>query len=130
MKPEETRWVEQAKKMLALGPGAIQQMPPFAVSMLTYFYGANSVQLRAYIQRIEQISREKSGTSFSQFACASGFVENTIREIENGLVANLRTAIEGELLGDLARLSREALCANTEERKNVAAVLADNSCRC
>lgn len=54
---------------------------------------------------------------------ARGVIANTIRELENGLVTNLRTSIEGEVLGDLLALSKEALSANSEETKNVAAFL-------
>lgn len=46
-----------------------------------------------------------------------------MRELENGLIGSLRAPIQGEILGDLVGLARDALGENTADSKNVAAVL-------
>jgi hypothetical protein len=122
---DETNWIQQGKKLLDQGMEATYDLPPFAVSMLTYFYGSNSMQVRAYLQGVEHIAKSKQGgLAHNSFMHARGVISNTISELENGLVANLRTSIQGELLGDLVELSKEALSENTDQTKNVAAVLA------
>jgi hypothetical protein len=122
-RPEETKWIEQGNQLLDPGIGGPYDLPPFAVSMLTHFYGPGSMQLRAYMEGAENITKRKEGVAHHLFMHARGAVANTIRELENGLVANLRTSIQGELLGDLIGLAKEALSQNTDETKNVAAVL-------
>jgi hypothetical protein len=122
-RPDETKWIEQAKELLNSGMGGTHDLPPFAISMLTYFYGPGSMQLRAYMAGADNITKRKEGVAHHLFMHARGAVANTIRELENGLVANLRTSIQGELLGDLVGLAKEALSQKTDETKNVAAVL-------
>jgi hypothetical protein len=123
-RPDETRWIQQAKELLNSGMGGTHDLPQFAVSMLTYFYGANSAQLRAYLQRADNIYRDKTvGPTHQLFLHARGTVSNTVRELENNLVGDIRSSIQGELLGDLVGLAKEALSENTDETKNVAAVL-------
>jgi hypothetical protein len=46
-----------------------------------------------------------------------------VRELENNLVGSIRSSVQGELLGDLVGLAKEALSENTDETKNLAAVL-------
>ena len=121
-RPDELKWIEQGKALINTGMAAAYELHPFAISMLNYFYGANSVQVRAYMQGAEQISKQKEGRH-QPFMHARAAVSNTIRELENGLVANLRTSIEGEVLGDFVSLAREALSLNSDEANNVAAVL-------
>jgi len=92
--------------------------------MLTYFHGANSAQMRAYMQRADNIYKDKSaGPTHQLFMHSRGTVSSLVRELENGLVGNIRSSVQGELLGDLVGLAKEALSTNTEETKNVAAVL-------
>lgn len=122
-RPDEAKWILQGNQLLNSGMESTHELPPFAVSMLTYFYGANSAQVRSYMEGADSILRNKEGSAHRLFMHARGAVASTIRELENGLVANLRTSIEGELLGDLVGLAKEALSQNTDETKNVAAVL-------
>jgi len=119
----EANWIEQGNALLSEGEEAMYTLPPFAISMLTYFYGANSVQVRIYQQTVDNLFKNKGGATRLSFYLAQGAVSNTIRELENGLITNLRTSIQGEVLGDMVGLAREALSANTVETKNVAAVL-------
>jgi hypothetical protein len=96
---DEARWIQQAKGLLNSGLEGTHDLPPFAVSMLTYFYGANSAQVRAYMLRTEQIYKDKaSGPTHQLFLHARGTVSNTVRELENNLVGNIRATIEGDYL--------------------------------
>jgi len=122
-RPDEAKWIQEGKKLLSSGSSATHDLPHFAISMLTAFYGPGSVQVRAYLDGASNISKDRNGLAHRLFMHARGAVENTIRELENGLVANLRASIQGEVLGDLIGLSKEALSENTEQTKNVAAVL-------
>jgi hypothetical protein len=123
---DEKKWVEQAKELLNSGASATHDLPPFAVSMLTYFYGASSAQLRAHNQRADNVYKDKGGMgpTHALFMHARGTVSNLIRELEHNLVGSIRSSIQGEVLGDLIGLAKEALSSNTDEAKNVAAVLA------
>lgn len=123
-RPDEGKWIRQGKELLDSGMISTHDLPPFAISMLNTFYGPGSVQVRAYLDGADNIAKNrKDGLAHQLFMHARGAVANTIRELENGLVENLRTAVQGEVLGDLIGLSKEALSENTAETKNVAAVL-------
>jgi hypothetical protein len=123
-RPEEGKWIEQGRALLNSGMGGTHDLPPFALSMLAHFYGPNSVQVRAYMQGADNISRnKKEGLAHQLFMHARGAISRTVLDLENGVVTNLRTSIQGELLGDLIGLAKEALSRNTDETKNVAAVL-------
>lgn len=122
-RPDEVKWIQQGKALLDSGMKSTHELPSFAISMLTTFYRPNSVQVKAYLAGADNISKDRNGLAHRMFMHARGAVGNTIRELENGLVANLRTSVQGEILGDLLGLSKEALSQNTEETKNVAAVL-------
>jgi hypothetical protein len=117
----EAKWIEQGRALLA-GAGASNELPQFAISMLAYFYGTNSAQVRSYEQAANNHLKNKFLSQMS--ILARGAISSTIRELENGLVTNLRTSIQGEILGDMVGLAREALSADTPETANVAAVLA------
>lgn len=121
---DEAKWIEQANELLNSGVQATHDLSPFAISMLTYFHGANSAQVRAYVQRADNIYKDESiGPSHQLFMHARGTISSLVRELENNLVGSIRSSVQGELLGDLVGLAKEALSANTEETKNVAAVL-------
>jgi hypothetical protein len=121
---DEANWIQQANELLNSGMQVTHELPPFAISMLTYFHGANSAQVRAYMQRADNIYKDKSsGPAHQLFLHARGTVSGLVRELNSNLVGNIRSSVQGELLGDLVGLAKEALSTNTEETKNVAAVL-------
>lgn len=55
---------------------------------------------------------------------ATGALTNLKREIDGGLVGNVRQEVTGEVLADLLQLAKVALDEGSEGSKNVAAVLA------
>ncbi len=119
----EKIWLEQAKELLNGRAPAYHELPPFTLSMLTYFYGANSPQVKAYTDGINNIAKGKDSRINAAFTHAHGTLSSAVRELENGLIGSLRAPIQGEILGDLIGLAKDALAENTGETKNVAAVL-------
>src|SRR6185369_473489 len=98
-----TKWIDRANELLNSGTAATHQLPPFAVSMLSYFYGPNSSQMSHYQQAVNNCFKDKtSGAPAHQvFLLAKGTVRNIVMELQNGLVSSLRTVVQGEVLGDL-----------------------------
>ncbi len=111
----EEVWLAQAKELLDAGATAetYHQLPPFTLSMLTYFYGANSPQVTAYKDGINNIAKGKDSRIHSTFLHAHGTLSSTVRELKNGLIDNLRAPIQGEILGDFIRVAKDALAENT-----------------
>src|SRR2546423_915962 len=101
---KEQAWIEQAKALMNHKSPQWDELPPFAISMLTYFYGPTSVQVKTYTEGVNHISK-KDGRRNNLYLQALGAVSNTILELEHGLVGNLRVSIQGELLGDLLNLA-------------------------
>jgi hypothetical protein len=61
MMDEQTKaWIRQGQELLASGSKTAYDLPPFAVSMLTYFYGPSSVQVQAYLKQADNISKDKT----------------------------------------------------------------------
>ncbi len=120
----EKVWLEQAKKLLeGEGSPAFHELPPFTLSMLTYFYGANSPQVKTYTDGVNNIAKGKDSRINATFLHAHGTLSSVVRELENGLIGSLRVPIQGEVLGDFVGLAKDALAENTVEMRNVAAVL-------
>ena len=91
------------------------------------FHGANCHQLRTLNDHIAGIQKSEKVPFRATIAVAGsslGALRNLKREIEEGLVGNLRREVTGEVLSDLLRLGKEALANGTDGGKNVAAVLA------
>src|ERR1017187_8450712 len=123
-------WAKRADEILAGGTGGggpqeASEAYHFATSMLTALYGAGSPQVQALRANAEASMNRKDGppryTLMYQFAL--GVIENTKREVDAGLIMNLRVLVAGELLADLLRLAKDVLGERTEEATNVAAVL-------
>ena len=97
------------------------------LTMLQLTHGKNSPQITAFEDLIASHQKSKDapiriwrGVADS----ARGVLTSLRREVDEGLVGGLRRQITGEVLGDLLQLANEALAQNTEDSKNVAAVLA------
>jgi hypothetical protein len=101
---------------------------PFAISMVAAIYGPDSPQLSALNATLERTGKDKDlgmgGNLFQQGLAALNVIENTIKEIDHGLIAKLRTQIAGEILSDLLTLAKESLEDQSDSAKNIAAVLA------
>lgn len=54
---------------------------------------------------------------------AQGAIKNALKDLDAGLVVNLRVAVAGEVLAELVRVGKDILKEKTEEAKNVGAVL-------
>jgi hypothetical protein len=94
--------------------------------MLSATYGPQSPQLTAYNTALAQIAKSANNASdalFHQVGYARSVVQNTMIEIDNGLITNVRVQVTGEILAELVRLGKEAADERTDAAKNVAAVL-------
>jgi hypothetical protein len=121
-------WIKRADELIARGHSArhenVSEQVQFATSMLTALYGAQSTQLRVFIEGQNQLSRARQGISaVTNSDHALGAIKNAKAELEAGLIARVRVLVAGEMLAELVRLGKEILETNTEEAKNVAAVL-------
>ena len=95
-------------------------------SLFQMVYGPNSAQLLLVATVREQVynrpERERSHTNDWDFMeQLYGFLRGLKAEIEGGLIVNIQSEAQGEVLGDFLVLARKAL---DEEEKDVAAVLA------
>lgn len=125
MHDDAQEWIDAAGVVLG-GPQTMlnnaMRAVQFATSMLTHFYGSEAPQTRMFRSAVEpQLKRD--GTDYVLFLIAEGAIRNTINELQSGLVANLRAAVAGEVLGELVRLAKEMLGGKGEAAKNVGAVL-------
>jgi hypothetical protein len=119
-------WIKRAKEVLTNQQVAFTQSVPFAVSLLTSVYGPQSTQLKAFTDQLKAIAKGAATAANSrhhQVGLALGAINNTVAELQGGLVASLRTLIAGEIFGELVALPKEILEDQTETAKNVAAVL-------
>ncbi|HET9400628.1 MAG TPA: hypothetical protein VFO34_06730 [Candidatus Acidoferrales bacterium] len=124
-------WIKRADELIARGAaaGGVRAAEPihFAVSMLTAFYGPQSPQLRAFLVEQEALGKmkpEAGNPIFAKACLAVSAIQNAKAELEGGLTTKVRILVSGEVLAELVRLSKEAFEeANTDEAKNVAAVL-------
>jgi hypothetical protein len=121
-------WIRRANEVLSKGCpmdfSTCSEAVHFATSMLTALYGAGSSQLRGFLTGQEVIAKAKMGQPiFAQCGDAHGAIRNAKAELEAGLITSVRVLVAGEVLAELVRLGKEILGGNTEEAKNVAAVL-------
>jgi hypothetical protein len=94
--------------------------------MLTTLHGAQSTQLKAFLDGCAAISKNSTGAGNAAAHLhrhAQGAITNALAEVEAGLIVNLRAQVAGEILSELVGLGKETLEADTESAKNVAAVL-------
>ena len=71
---------------------------------------------------MEEISRSmKEGTRFHQQRFAYDAVVNVVRELENGLIVDVRAQVAGEVMSELVALGKDILADNTGPSKNVPA---------
>src|SRR6266478_9600342 len=97
-----------------------------ALGMLALTHGENSTQVAALRDTVASHQKIKENTYrvAREIADSSlGALKNLKREVEEGLVGNLRREVTGEVLGDLLQLGKVTLDEGTDSSKNVAAVL-------
>jgi hypothetical protein len=85
-------WLNQAKEIAA--DQSLTRTIPFAISMLTALYGPGSPQINALRQGMEQVAASSSSpyaTHNAQQELSLNAIKNTIKEMEGGLIVNLRT---------------------------------------
>lgn len=127
MANETDTWLKRGKEVLAKGaPGQVQELIPFAVSILSALYGSRSPQLESFNARMKEVTQSSKGSteaSWGQSVCAYYTVANVIGEIEDGLIVNLRAQVAGEVMSELIALGKEILAGETDAAKNVSAVL-------
>jgi hypothetical protein len=94
--------------------------------MLTALHGAQSTQLKAFLDGCTAISKNTTGAGNANhhlYQHAHGAIKNAIAEVEGGLIVGLRAQVAGEILSELVGLGKEVLEDDTESAKNVSAVL-------
>jgi hypothetical protein len=98
-----------------------------ALSMLELTHGENCSQisaLRDVVEGHQKIKENPYRVAAEIAASAQGALRNLKREVEEGLVGNLRREVTGEVLGDWLQLAKATLDEGGPNSKNVAAVLA------
>jgi hypothetical protein len=126
-----TAWIRRCDVVLGKGNwrdyATISETIQFATSMLAAFYGPQSAQLKGFLSGQDALvkMRPEQGTNvpYAQFLHAQGAIKNAKAELEDGLIIRWRVLVAGEILSELVRLGKEALEEQTQEAKNVAAVL-------
>jgi len=120
-------WSKRANEVLSGGAAgnyaSAGEAVQFATSMLTTLYGPESPQIQSLRSGSDAISKKKDGNAYELCCLALGVISNAKKELDAGLVDNIRASIAGEVLGELIRLCREVLDEKTDEAKNVGAVL-------
>ncbi len=123
-------WKARATELLETntvgGHGAGSEAAQFAASMLCALYGPESSQMKQFRSGCDSIEKKASNAHDLDFRFknhAFAVIQNTLAELDGGLILNSRVAIAGEVLIEMIRLAREILADHTEEAKNVAAVL-------
>jgi len=122
-------WLKRAEEVLGLSStehGAGTESSQFATSMLSALYGLSSPQTRRFLDGIDQIAKASPNPrnfDFNLAIHARGAIRNCTAELKAGLITRQRILIEGEVLGEMIRLSKDALEEKVEPAKNVAAVL-------
>lgn len=118
MNPNMKAWMARADELLRSGvPHG--ELTAGATSMLTALYGPASPQLKQFLAGCAPCK----GSAILLVHHSKGAIVNAKKELEAGLIVNLRVAVAGEILTEMARLAREVLQDGTEEAKNVSAVL-------
>lgn len=119
-------WIARATELLGDARKSQIESIPFAVSLLSSVYGPQSVQFKTFSGQLERIAAgAESPANARQFEnlAALGAIQNTVAELQGGLISNLRTLVAGEIFGELVGLAKQILTDQTEAAKNVAAVL-------
>src|SRR5580704_15260224 len=97
-----------------------------ALSMLGLIHGENCEQISAFRDVVAANQKMKEipyRVAVEVARSSQGVLRNLKREVEEGLVGNLRREVTGEVLADFVQLGKAALDEGTEASKNVAAVL-------
>jgi len=99
-----------------------------ALTIMAPVYGENSLQIRLFLARRDNIARlhagNDSGRVFYMQQAVKGALENFREEIEAGLLTSLERRITSDVLSDLIQPARAALKEAGDNAKNIAAVLA------
>ena len=96
------------------------------LSVMVMFYGEGSSQLKSFIRDKDSYVEKFGGNSPRYISFLTIGALNTLKEeIDQGFTGSLEQTIAGEVLSDFIVLARHVLDRNnTDESKNVAAVLA------
>jgi hypothetical protein len=120
--------LERANRILGFSGGraAAEQAFSGALTLMTAVYGEGSRQMAALLQRREEITKREGGSLWDNemFDAVRGCVANLREEVEAGLLTSVERRVTSDVLSDFLQLARTALDENSEDAKNVAAVLA------
>lgn len=103
-----------------------QQIQQGVLGLLSSLYGPKSIQVDGFMKEVASINGRISSWAASEeiMYVGIGTLRNLRKEIQAGLIGNIRQQISGEVLTDFLRLAKLALEEPGEGPKNVAAVLA------
>jgi hypothetical protein len=97
-----------------------------ATTLLALTHGQKSPQLSAFEAQIASAQSQEAHWTFRATELRSislGALRTLKREVETGLIGNLRLEVTGEVLSDFLQLAKSSLDEGTEDGKNVSAVL-------
>ena len=98
------------------------------ISIMQALYGPDSAQekaLRSYVERLQGIFQLSNSSLISHSISAiKGALASIKAELDAGFIGTLRARLTGETLTDFIKLGRTVLEEQTDDAKNVAAVLA------
>ena len=107
---DSAAWINRAEEILGKSGSdyrAASEATQFATSMLTEFYGPASPQLKQFLDGYTMISkRVNSNIPVALRLYSHGAIENVVKELQGGLIANLRVQVTGEVLAELASLGK------------------------
>lgn len=99
-----------------------------ALTLMTAVYGSDSHQVKALLQRRQEIYGQKQYNERvwdnSLIVAVQGALQNLREEVQAGLLSSIERRVASDVLSDLIQLAREALNQSGDGAKNVAAVLA------
>jgi len=123
-------WIREAETFAQAGAfgrseQSAEQIHQFALSMLSAFYGENSVQVRSYLTSHGAFNlKEGAGMRAIHVGrTAAGAIQSTLGQIKAGLVLSVRAQAKGEVFADLVNIANEVLENDSEDAKNTVAVL-------
>jgi hypothetical protein len=98
------------------------------ISIMHALYGPDSGQekaLRIFIEKLRETYHPSNQNIISQAVMAiKGALASIKAELDSGFIGTLRARVSGEILTDLIKLARAVLEEQSDDAKNVAAVLA------
>ncbi len=98
-----------------------------ALTLMTVVYGSDSEQIKALLNRRDEVAAMKLSESHKKFyltESVAGALKSLEEDVAAGVLSSIERKVTSDVLSDLIQLARAALEEGTDGAKNVAAVLA------